>query len=142
MDISHSQDDDFLKFFKQTKQRVDIDIDLENSKITGLAKLSFVSKENNIQEEFERKYKKYNCSKDYLRTTINVLRLFRKVFTIRTARLYARLWALPRQETLSDTLNSAALLPCLLILSKKRPVIRPEASNFRLCRDAVRTSLL
>ena len=48
MDISHSQDDNFLKFFKQTKQRVDIDIDLENTKITGLAKLSFVSKENNI----------------------------------------------------------------------------------------------
>ena len=48
MDISHSQDDDFLKFFKQTKQRVDIDIDLENSKITGLAKLTFIPKENNI----------------------------------------------------------------------------------------------
>ena len=32
----------------------------------------YISKENNIQEEFERKYKKYNYSKDYLRTTINV----------------------------------------------------------------------
>ena len=32
----------------------------------------YLSKENNIQEEFERKYKKYNCFKDYLRTTINV----------------------------------------------------------------------
>ena len=32
----------------------------------------YISKENNIQEEFERKYKKYNCSKDYLRTTINI----------------------------------------------------------------------
>ena len=32
----------------------------------------YISKENNIQEEFEKKYKKFNCSKDYLRTTINV----------------------------------------------------------------------
>ena len=32
----------------------------------------YISKENNIQEEFETKYKKHNCSKDYLRTTINV----------------------------------------------------------------------
>ena len=32
----------------------------------------YISKENNIQEEFKRKYQKFNCSKDYLRTTINV----------------------------------------------------------------------
>ena len=32
----------------------------------------FISKENNIQKKFERKFKKYNCSKDYLRTTINI----------------------------------------------------------------------
>ena len=32
----------------------------------------YISKENNIQEEFKRKYQKFNCSKDYLRTTINI----------------------------------------------------------------------
>ena len=32
----------------------------------------YISKENNIQKKFERKFKKYNCSKDYLKTTINI----------------------------------------------------------------------
>ena len=32
----------------------------------------FLSKDKSIKELFDSKYKKYNCSKDYLRTTINI----------------------------------------------------------------------
>ena len=52
MDNSQNQSEDFLKYYKQTKQRVDIDIDLEKTSIIGLTKLTFIPKEiNNIQNQ-------------------------------------------------------------------------------------------